>query len=229
MTELIVALDGPEPFKLMIDLHAAAAVRSFKVGPLTLLSPGAMLSIEAVLAKHRKEMALSVFYDAKLADHGPYVCEELAKRLGEKGYAALSTSTDEATEAAVRGAEGSPLRVWRHVAPTSQNYSTYQVVPGVRSAIDQGAHGVICSAVHVSSIREFTATIRSDWPEIDVVCPGVRFAEEGGDALSDGHFQVFTPEYCIKRGVTHAVVGRPIWRSSDPVAAARRYQEALRG
>lgn len=221
LTELIVALDGPEPLRLLLDIRGIG-VSWFKVGPLTLTDPISVHSIEALLPFY-ESLGLRMFYDAKLADHGPFVCGELAKRLGEKGYAALSTSTDEATEAAVRAAEGSPLRVWRHVAPTSQETHHHAIMNRIGRAIDQGVHGVICGAWHLKDIdlRSEALGVAS----LDIVCPAVRM-----ECMehSDGHFVTSPPEACIKRGVTHAVVGRPIWKSSESELTAKRYLEALR-
>ena len=50
------------------------------------------------------------------------------------------------------------------------------------------------------------------------VTPGVRFA--GGDAGDQK--RVMTPEQAAKNGCDYIVMGRPITKDADPVAAYRR-------
>lgn len=217
MTELIVALDGPSNAGAIRDLayrlKDEAGVRWIKVGPLS-----RALGFHAL--SRPSAGRFNIFYDEKLADHGPYVCTEFVKRLASLGVAAVSTSTDAATEAALRGAEGMLLRVWRHVAPTHRDIPYYRAVDLIERAVRQGAHGVICGAWFISAIPsdEFPAALGS----LDIISPGIRIGDDGDD-----HVKTTMPSLCNFLGVTHAVVGRPIYNASDPVAAAKRYMEAL--
>ena len=78
-------------------------------------------------------------------------------------------------------------------------------------AFDAGADGVIASPQEAALIRAL--------PEAAgklIVTPGVRPI---GAALGDQK-RVATPAQAIADGADHIVVGRPIWQSSDPRAAA---------
>jgi orotidine-5'-phosphate decarboxylase len=58
-----------------------------------------------------------------------------------------------------------------------------------------------------------------------IVTPGVR---PGGAAPGDQK-RIATPAQAIRDGADHIVVGRPIWQSADPAAAARAVQAQLAG
>jgi len=77
-------------------------------------------------------------------------------------------------------------------------------------AIGAGAHGLVCSA------RE-CAPLRARLPAATLVVPGIRPA---GAATQDQK-RVATPARAVADGADLLVVGRPIRRASDPVAAAR--------
>lgn len=198
MTELIVALDGPRPYLLARQLAAEAGVRLVKIGPQALLDQ----NWQDIL----KIADLSLFLDLKLADTAD-TCREAAKRFADAGVAAISTFTDRATEAAIRGAEGSPLRVWRILRLTDGN----DPVPRQLRIGD----GIICSVGDLHA----EVTMSSD---IDKVCPGIRLAE-----CADNHRQPATPQDAIAAGATHIVVGRPIWQAAEPVAAALWFKNTL--
>ena len=78
-------------------------------------------------------------------------------------------------------------------------------------AFDAGADGVIASPQEAALIRAL--------PEAKgklIVTPGVRPA---GAALGDQK-RVATPAQAVANGADHVVVGRPIWKSPSPRAAA---------
>jgi len=60
-------------------------------------------------------------------------------------------------------------------------------------------------------------------PEPLIVVPGVRAP---GDPAGD-QVRTIEPAEAVRRGATHLVVGRPITAARDPVAAYRRFVEAL--
>ena len=85
-------------------------------------------------------------------------------------------------------------------------------------AFDAGADGVIASPQEAAAIRAL--------PEAEgrlIVTPGVRPA---GAALGDQK-RVATPARAISDGADHIVVGRPIWQSDDPRAAAKAVLDEL--
>lgn len=214
MTELIVALDGPEPFDLTVRLAIELGICWFKVGPQTLTSG----RVDTMMRAPRTEM--QIFLDLKLADTGD-TCREAAKRFGNAGIAALSTYTEEAADEAMRGAEGTPLRVWRVWRLTDSlaylPISPIDLVGEGPRRLQQCQQGVICpvSTLVLPRARNIDA---------DKICPGIRFPD--GDP--DGHKgDAATPQEAVAAGATHIVVGRPIWQASDPVAAAREFLAAL--
>jgi orotidine-5'-phosphate decarboxylase len=79
-------------------------------------------------------------------------------------------------------------------------------------ALEAGADGVITSPQEAALIRALPQAAGKL-----IVTPGVRpFAAEAGDQK-----RIATPAQAISDGVDHIVVGRPIWKAADPVAAAK--------
>lgn len=72
-----------------------------------------------------------------------------------------------------------------------------------------GLDGVVCSGHEASTLRaEFG-------PEFLLITPGIRFA----DAARDDQARVMTPSQAIRAGADYLVIGRPITRAADPLAA----------
>ncbi|MBS5449788.1 MAG: orotidine-5'-phosphate decarboxylase [Coriobacteriia bacterium] len=84
-----------------------------------------------------------------------------------------------------------------------------QAVLLARMAYASGADGVVCSA------QESTAMRAALGEDALIVTPGIRPA--GADAGDQA--RVVTPGAAIAAGSTHLVVGRPITRAADPLAA----------
>ena len=74
-------------------------------------------------------------------------------------------------------------------------------------------HGFICSGPELPLIKEFVT------PEMTIVTPGVRPSWYG---TPDDQNRINTPAEAIANGASYIVVGRPITKDSDPVAAAKR-------
>ncbi len=79
-------------------------------------------------------------------------------------------------------------------------------------ARDCGLDGVICSPHEVAALRKAMGR------EFVLMVPGVRpvWAEVGDQK------RVMTPAEAMRAGATHLVIGRPITRAADPLAAAKR-------
>ncbi|MBL4748558.1 MAG: orotidine-5'-phosphate decarboxylase [Magnetovibrio sp.] len=80
-----------------------------------------------------------------------------------------------------------------------------------------GLGGVVCSAKEVSALR------RAVGPDFKLVVPGIRPAW----ASADDQRRVVTPKNAIDLGADYLVIGRPITRHKDPIAAARLIAEEL--
>ncbi|MCM2276244.1 MAG: orotidine-5'-phosphate decarboxylase [Candidatus Didemnitutus sp.] len=81
-----------------------------------------------------------------------------------------------------------------------------------RLAADAGLRGLVCSPLEVSLLRAQLP------PGMQLVTPGIRPASEAG---SDDQKRVMTPADAARAGSSYIVVGRPILKAADPVAAAR--------
>jgi len=86
-----------------------------------------------------------------------------------------------------------------------------QVQKLARLAYASGVDGVVCSPHEVAMLRKACG------PDFLLVVPGVRPAS----AASDDQKRIATPAEAIAAGADYLVIGRPITRASDPVAAAR--------
>jgi orotidine-5'-phosphate decarboxylase len=86
-----------------------------------------------------------------------------------------------------------------------------QVVRLGRLAAEAGVHGLVCSPLEIAPLR---AALPSS---TTLVTPGIR----PRDAKADDQSRVMTPLEAARAGANFLVVGRPIFKAPDPVAAAR--------
>ena len=84
-------------------------------------------------------------------------------------------------------------------------------------ARDCGLDGVVCSAQEAAALRARFG--REFW----LVTPGIRPAE----AARDDQNRVATPREAIAAGADYLVIGRPITRAPDPLAALRAVQAEI--
>ena len=86
------------------------------------------------------------------------------------------------------------------------------VMSYAKNAADAGLDGVVCSPLEAAKVHEVCGR------QFLTVTPGVRFADgDVGDQV-----RVTTPAKAREIGSDYIVVGRPITRAEDPVAAYRR-------
>ena len=86
-----------------------------------------------------------------------------------------------------------------------------QVVRLGRLAIDSGLRGLVCSPLEITPLRAVLPA------EVKLVTPGIR----PRDAKADDQTRVMTPAEAARAGASFLVIGRPIFKAPDPVAAAR--------
>ena len=84
-------------------------------------------------------------------------------------------------------------------------------------ALKAGCKGIVASAREAAMLR------REFGEDFLIVTPGIRLADHTGD---DQH-RITTPGAAIASGVDHLVIGRPISRAPDPLAAVLRIQEDI--
>ncbi len=80
-----------------------------------------------------------------------------------------------------------------------------------------GLDGVVCSAVEAPALRGALG------PEFRLVTPGIRPA----DSAADDQARIITPAAAIANGADYLVIGRPITRADDPVAALAAINASL--
>ncbi|HSF93351.1 MAG TPA: orotidine-5'-phosphate decarboxylase [Paracoccaceae bacterium] len=216
---LIVALDVPNALEgLRIVETLGDAVSFYKIG-LGMLTGGGL-----ALADELKEKGKKVFLDMKLFDIGQTV-ENAVRGLTQYELDFLTVHGDpHVVRAAVAGRGDKPTKILAVTILTSLDRNDLDkalikggdihalVVERARNAFAAGADGVIASPQEAAMIRALPeATGRL------IVTPGVR----PSGAINDDQKRIATPATAIRDGANHIVVGRPIWRASDPLAAAK--------
>ena len=86
-----------------------------------------------------------------------------------------------------------------------------QVVRLGRLAVESGLRVLVCSPLEIRPLRAVLP------PSTVLVTPGIR----PRDAQTDDQSRVMTPAEAARIGASFLVVGRPIFKAPDPVAAAR--------
>ncbi len=86
-----------------------------------------------------------------------------------------------------------------------------QVVRLGQLAVESGLRGLVCSPLEIVPLR---AALPRD---VALVTPGIR--PRGADA--GDQTRIMTPANAARAGASYIVVGRPIFKAPDPVAAAR--------
>lgn len=202
------------------------AVGFFKIG-LQLFATDGM-----ALARELKAEGRQVFLDWKLHDIGATV-QKAAAVLAGSGCDLLTVhARPQVMAAAMRGVEGSGLKVLgvtvltsltaEDVAADDHSLSPAELVEHrVRQALDAGVHGVVSSPHEAARVRDLAREAGRE--DFLIVTPGVRPA---GAALND-QARAATPAQAIRDGATHLVVGRPITSASDPRAAAQAIAEEI--
>ena len=226
---MLVALDLPTAEEAVrLAERLAPHVGGFKVGLELLMGPG-----PAIVAAIRR-FGKPVFADAKLADI-PNTVEAAARQLGALGARWVSVHACgglDMIRAAVaglsegaRGNETGVLAVtvltsldgaaWRRSASRAPSASRPPVWPGWRPR--QGPKGVVCAVRELGDVGQVP-------PACLRVTPGIR--PTGADP--DDQARVATPAEAVKRGADLLVIGRPITRAKDPVAAAKAINAGTR-
>ncbi|MBO6852324.1 MAG: orotidine-5'-phosphate decarboxylase [Marivivens sp.] len=224
---LILAMDVPNALAgLELAKTLGDSVSFYKIG-LGMLTGGGLALADELKQEHGKR----IFLDMKFFDISATV-EAAVRGIAQYDLDFLTVHGDpHVVRAAKEGAGGSNLKILAVTVLTSLNRSDLDaacikegsvgdlVVERAVNALEAGADGVIASPQEAAEIRKL-----SEAEGKLIVTPGVR---PSGAALNDQK-RVMTPAEAVRAGVDHIVVGRPIWQSSDPAAAARRIVEEMR-
>ncbi len=224
---LVFALDVDHPDEAREwAARLAGAVRWIKVGARLYCAAGP--PVVAML----REAGFRVFVDLKFHDIPDQVegaCREAA-RLGAgmltvhtSGGAAMMAAAAEGSAAGAAAIGEPPPVVLGVTVLTSLDAAALRSLGVQRSPAEQVDHlaalaagagigGVVCSAREVGRLRA-----RHPRP-FCFLTPGIRPA----GAATDDQARVATPAAAVRDGADYLVVGRPIKRAPDPVAAAER-------
>ncbi len=220
---IIVALDCGREEALALGDALAGKASWVKVGMTLYYAEG------PAIIREFKDRGFKVFLDLKFHDI-PHQVEGAARSATASGADMITMHTVGGVpmmQAAQRGAEEG-ARIAGNDTPatlgitvlTSMDASTLartgvtrqlteQVAEMARQASEAGISGVVASPQEAAMLREILG------PSAFIVTPGVRPA---GADLGD-QSRVATPAKAFADGASHIVVGRPITKASDPVAA----------
>lgn len=216
---LIVALDVPNALAgEQLATKLGDAVSFYKIG-LGMLTGGGLALANELKQEHGKR----IFLDMKLFDIGATI-EAAVRGLAQFDLDFLTVHGDpHVVAAAKQGAAGSDMKILAVTILTSldrADLDACQIRAGnlpelvearATRAFEAGADGVIASPQEAALIRALPCA-----QDRLIVTPGVRPA---GTDLGDQK-RVATPANAIADGADHIVVGRPVWQSPDPKAAA---------
>jgi len=217
---LIVAIDLPDAHAgLMLADRIGDACGFYKIG-LGMLTGGGLGLARELKDDHGKR----IFLDLKLFDIGATIAAAV-RGLARFDLDFLTVHGDPQVVAAARdGAGGSGMQILAVTILTSMDRADLDAAcirPGpvdeivlarAAAAFAAGADGVIASPQEAALIRALPQAAGRL-----IVTPGVRPA---GAATGDQK-RVMTPAQAIAAGADHIVVGRPVWQSADPRAAAQ--------
>lgn len=200
-------------------------VGGFKVGLGLLHGPGPG-TVTAVA-----ELGKPVFADAKLHDI-PSQVEAAARNLGSLGARWITAHVgggQAMLESAMAGLtsanpDGGILGVTVLTSLAEPDLAAVGVAaaPGklvsrmAQVAQRSGCEGVICSPRELGIVAQVA-------PQLLKVTPGIR----PGGVTDDDQQRIATPRAALDFGADYLVIGRPITRAQDPVAAAAAIEESL--
>ncbi|MCE5322211.1 orotidine-5'-phosphate decarboxylase [bacterium] len=232
--KIIIPLDVDIPDKAVELVHKLSGeVGAFKVG-LELIN----IAGPAIFDKIKSAGADKVFYDCKLHDI-PNTVAGASRAIAKRGLwlfnvhcaggldmmkAAKQASVESAEQAGVEPPKVIGVTILTSIDQCVLNDQMRvpgtvadQVVHFAKLAKEAGLDGVVASAHEIEKIRQACGD------NFMIVTPGVRPA--GGDVGDQK--RVMTPGEAVRRGSDYLVIGRPIIKAGDPVAAARAIADEI--
>ena len=207
-SRLILALDETDPTKALAVASAVGdIVDAIKINYPLVLSCG--LEMVSDIASRA-----SVICDFKVADipNTNRLIVEQAVRLGAKGVIVHGFTGHDSVEACVNAAEDIDVFVVTEMSHPGGTEFTAKIADQlVALATETGARGIIAPATRPGRLAE----IRNIAKDLMILTPGV--GAQGGTAAD-----------AIKAGADYIIVGRSIYQSDDPRAAAQKLAAEIR-
>jgi len=219
---LIVALDVPTlDDAVTLASRLEGHVGWFKVGLELFVAHGP--AAVAAIAAHGP-----VFLDLKLHDIPTTVARAVASAVRlDVGLLTIHASGGSAMMRAAREAAGDAVRLLGVTVLTStsdaeltdlgSDPASMQVPRLAALARDAGIDGLVCAPTDLASVRAATG------PGTLLVTPGIRATP----TAVDDHARALSAAQAVSAGADLLVVGRPITRAEDPVAAAAELVASL--
>ena len=174
------------------------------------------------LARELKAGGKNVFLDMKLLDIDNTVAKAVENIVRMEVDMLTLHAYPGAMRSAVAAAKGSRLCLLGVTVLTSMDSADLiEAGYGIDAASlvhrraaqarDAGMGGIVCSAEEAATVRGIVG------PGMAIVTPGIRpSGADNGDQK-----RVMTPSAALSAGASHLVIGRPIVKADDPVAAVR--------
>lgn len=172
-----------------------------------------------------RELGVDVFCDLKMHDI-PTTVGRAARVIGalgaryctihSTGAAMVRAGVEGLREGAARADLDDPVALGVTVLTSEPEASAHVLRQRVALALEAGCGGLVCAASDIATVREMA-------PSALLVTPGIR----PPGASADDQGRVATPREALDAGAGLLVVGRPVTRAADPVAAARSLAASL--
>lgn len=216
-TTLITALDVDTQSQALDLAGSCGACAWFKVGFQLYTRCGPAI-VEELLSRGKQ-----VFLDLKLHDI-PNTVAKAARASADLGAGLLTMHAlagKDAVAAARAAVEGTDTRLLAVTILTSHTDDTLRKELGIpessaiavprlaRLAVEAGAHGIVCSPLEITAVREAVG------PDALIVTPGIRPAW----AAANDQARIMTPADAAAAGADFIVVGRPITHHESPAEA----------
>lgn len=223
---IIFALDYADPDEALRWVKRLdSRLGFFKVG-LQLFLAGGWRVVDGIIDRGNKVMLDLKFFDI------PETVRLAVQQLQNRGVSfATIHGNRPIIEAAV--AEKTEMKVLAVTVLTSFDESDMEemgftgsvrdlVLIRARKAMDLGCDGVVCSALEAGPLRDDLGS------NFLVVTPGIR-PGLNREVAEDDQKRVATARQAILDGADHVVIGRPISKAPDPLAAVETILEEIAG
>jgi len=172
------------------------------------------------------QLGYKVFLDLKLDDI-PTTVERAARIAGSLGVNYLTLHARGGVNILRAGVNGladgahkaglpSPVALGVTVLTSDDSAPAHILPQRVQTAAEAGCGGIVCAAADVAAAKKLA-------PQLIAVVPGIR--PEGADAGDQR--RAATPQEALDAGADLLVVGRPVTRADDRVAAAAALVESV--